>query len=570
MFNFRKMLLEGLAEHHDLLDESRLSDVQAAFPDLGNYVEILSKNDPSGNNKYLAWMALQFDNMTKGMSDAGKKSAAEKIINTVKAFHKNAQRLKEKDISVYKSVKDLENVVKSLGSSETQKKKQQKQVAMEGSSIVYEDEDFFIVRPETKEASCHYGQGTRWCISATKSQNYFDSYSKEGKVFYFLTNKNLPDDDPRKKLAFVFMESGEREETYNTPDNRISDAEASRAMSQNSTKETGGDGSSFRLLTTIMEDHLEKNPPDWVEKIDEKMEEIQRNFDENAKSGHVGLYWDHGDESNDVYFSADAFFEIGELKWVKPKIEFDYRGADRKQILRSLSDAFGDNNVYAGIEDADLDDGTLRMQLGTNDRYGVEGFRDTAEMALEVDAKYEEIFNTFVEKLGEAGLITGTISQKRDELLKGLEFENFDIDTEGSIITFTDTLGVNLAANLPVRLGHILSSEKFESLLSAKITQLVRASFDADERQLSLMESLWGKQKIPQFSLKDKGLSKDNSKALIDIIFHADVKAEDDYAKWVVDTVEFLDTKHDELEVFCAEAIKEIVKELEAIKELKL
>jgi hypothetical protein len=48
-----------------------------------------------------------------------------------------------------------------------------------------------IVRPESTEASCYFGQGTRWCISATQSTNYFDQYSGQGKAFYFVNFTHL-------------------------------------------------------------------------------------------------------------------------------------------------------------------------------------------------------------------------------------------------------------------------------------------------------------------------------------------------------------------------------------------
>ena len=66
------------------------------------------------------------------------------------------------------------------------------------------NEDYMVVRPRSEEGSCYFGQGTKWCISATQSQNYFDSFTSEGKGFYFVFFHHTPQGDPLKKMAMVF------------------------------------------------------------------------------------------------------------------------------------------------------------------------------------------------------------------------------------------------------------------------------------------------------------------------------------------------------------------------------
>jgi len=105
----------------------------------------------------------------------------------------------------------------------SQKKKKEKEAALGGASILQDDEDFFIIRPETKEASCFFGKKTKWCISAERSQNYFDSYTRQGKAFFFILNKNLNDDSIYRKLALVYEKNGEFESFFDTADDESTD-----------------------------------------------------------------------------------------------------------------------------------------------------------------------------------------------------------------------------------------------------------------------------------------------------------------------------------------------------------
>ena len=55
--------------------------------------------------------------------------------------------------------------------------------------IFYQDRDITIYNPKTKEESCHYGRGTRWCTAATKGGNMFDSYNERGPLYIIVPKK---------------------------------------------------------------------------------------------------------------------------------------------------------------------------------------------------------------------------------------------------------------------------------------------------------------------------------------------------------------------------------------------
>ena len=55
-------------------------------------------------------------------------------------------------------------------------------------NVIFENDEWKIIRVESKEASCKYGSNTRWCISASHDNRYSD-YSGNNYI-YFIFDKN--------------------------------------------------------------------------------------------------------------------------------------------------------------------------------------------------------------------------------------------------------------------------------------------------------------------------------------------------------------------------------------------
>jgi len=72
----------------------------------------------------------------------------------------------------------------------TQMKKKLKSMIKNESEVVWENENWMVVIPYTEEAAVYYGQSTKWCISATESENHFDRYVRQGKRFFLVLSKN--------------------------------------------------------------------------------------------------------------------------------------------------------------------------------------------------------------------------------------------------------------------------------------------------------------------------------------------------------------------------------------------
>lgn len=171
-----------------LILEGRYEDVIKKYnpqPSELEAIDYLSKEDPSGNNKYLDWMSKVWLGHTNELP------TDEEILDLVKNFHQNLSRIKNKDINSY-TFKEL-GVVVDEAVRKAYAKKAKKNVIK-----VFENDDILVLAPLSVEASCKYGAGTKWCIAATNNNMvgnpHFEDYSKHSS-FYFLINKKM---DPKK------------------------------------------------------------------------------------------------------------------------------------------------------------------------------------------------------------------------------------------------------------------------------------------------------------------------------------------------------------------------------------
>ena len=247
--NYRRFLAEDEAQ---LLIEARETDalkrVVKGIKDEGiqefltSYMDQFLNLDPSGNQKYALWIAKILNRgahtADKNAKEAGVSaldhpdsiknyvgSIARSIRQNLALYHKLAQRnLIEKDINKFGNGPDWAHAVYRANKEleEKERMKAMEKQAKSETEVLESGDDYMMVRPTTKEGSCYYGQGTRWCISATQSQNYFDSYTGEGKGFYFVFFHHLPQGDTNKKMALVY-EPGydEPSEVYDTPDDEV-------------------------------------------------------------------------------------------------------------------------------------------------------------------------------------------------------------------------------------------------------------------------------------------------------------------------------------------------------------
>ncbi len=189
------LLVETVSE---VLLEGRLEDVKAKYDEeFGDIIDDLSRLDPSGNNKYLAWMANQYFTDRDGngpsvtiLGDAvgryhkelariNTKLSTEVVTNNPDFYPGRATRRvtnNPKDINSYPSYESLLKVVEAS--------EENVPVSTERDKI-YQDDKWTVIIPKTHKASCKYGVHSGWCVSVD-NDHYFKRYTEDGMLAFVL------------------------------------------------------------------------------------------------------------------------------------------------------------------------------------------------------------------------------------------------------------------------------------------------------------------------------------------------------------------------------------------------
>ena len=430
-------------------------------------------------NKFIFWVAKNYfdegdgvkpyDLSIKKMFDdhSGITRFAD-LVTVLEKYADNVERglipKEQGDIYKLKSFADVKKL--NDAAEEVITKSKEKEMAKAGAEVVLDGENFFLVRPMTEEASCLFGRNTRWCISATKSRNYFNQYVGEGKAFYFLRNENLPNDHIYKKIAFVVdndsMESMEPYEIYDAEDNSIDMDEVISAIQENIfgerydeiinggseptkkdiekftklgmkgldkvTKENledeimeQGSELAYEYLSEIndeMYSHLSDNPASAG--MEERMNEIQERAERELK--HVSVYseYDNYGDGDFIHFSGYLGFDFSDLDWEWDNLE--------DKIETIVSDEFG----YGYSDDIEIQgdaEGGYEVRLSLQNDYDepatADGFEGFVNRMIEIDNDYDKYRDDMIDRFQDDGL---TKSEAAD-FLGGLQ-EKIDAETE--------------------------------------------------------------------------------------------------------------------------------------------
>ncbi len=350
-----------------VLSEGRKEDVLKKYPQYAETIDTFftGDNDPSGNNKYLAKMVKLLEHEMKswkeGNSVAGNVpdeelvnrymyATARRIKHIVIDFHNMAKYMKgakqSTDINSYKSLFDLQ---KALDEAEKVKdRKEQEKIhkakMREDADRIYQDKTTLVVRPQSEGASCYYGQGTKWCISATDSQNYWNKYTEEdGAIFFFILDKEVAkkaeDDNPNYdsryenagKIAFVYngdnLDAEQAWDAYDEVDDQV-DGDIRFWY-----EETWGEEKTNAIINAIQES-IDEDPPEAGFDIEEAIDELAEYAD-----GLQGLDWNN--EEGGVYLSVE-WNEWGEY----PSVD----------VSGHVTLYFDEYDLETASEDADIED----------------------------------------------------------------------------------------------------------------------------------------------------------------------------------------------------------------------
>jgi hypothetical protein len=174
-------------------------------------IRLLAERDPSGNQKYLDWGAK--------MLAAGQALAPE-IADVLDLYHRfrgqpyvhgRVRRFADRvhpDVYTYRpqdfaSLRD--HLIKLKRVQDRKAKKRERLYRIEGAveaDVVHDSSDLLVRHVKNKQASVHYGLGTKWCIAMLR-EGYFEDYDAQNATFFFFERKAKRGDDFDKVCLMV-------------------------------------------------------------------------------------------------------------------------------------------------------------------------------------------------------------------------------------------------------------------------------------------------------------------------------------------------------------------------------
>ena len=194
--------------NEDFLTEA-IEDMKKYYPnipdkDFMTYIEL----DPTyrkGSDRagtYAKWILA--------LANSGKIDNIGHMKDLLTRFEDSKNDLINKDISRYKSMVEVEDMLNDENSYKEKTHRQEvRQRQKERSHVdidkdadkVYEDSKWTIYIPKTYAASCKLGQGTTWCTASTESDYYYNTYKERyGGDYYIIVSKS----NPNEKYQFHF------------------------------------------------------------------------------------------------------------------------------------------------------------------------------------------------------------------------------------------------------------------------------------------------------------------------------------------------------------------------------
>ena len=181
-------------------------------------IEMLIDFDEQYKFKHLGWMAKTLANEVKAVVDADERwdkfwarQKIEIITSAVSDFVRYKDLMKKKDINMYSDVNELLDAIKEdVINRRIRKAREAREKGRNVSdqlydsgqaSVIYEDDQYFVIRPFTRDSSCYFGAKTNWCIAQEHNQMFAQYTEAEGKIFYFIKDDSKRPDDYNVKMS---------------------------------------------------------------------------------------------------------------------------------------------------------------------------------------------------------------------------------------------------------------------------------------------------------------------------------------------------------------------------------
>jgi hypothetical protein len=175
--------------------------------DMGDRViAYIVSRDPSTNKSFSQWLVTRYCSGSYRIEDLESRIPANLAL-----FTRAKPRLEKRDINQYPDVAALESALdpfrENVPVTANQEKRLVRQRLRNDDQVefIYDSPELSISSPKTFEAACYYGRNTKWCT--TETQERFDQYAKDGKLYIILDKKN------NRRWQFHFATSQFMDET---------------------------------------------------------------------------------------------------------------------------------------------------------------------------------------------------------------------------------------------------------------------------------------------------------------------------------------------------------------------
>ena len=391
----------------NLLLEGRKEDILKKYGQMDDTAEdtihYFSTSDPSGNNKYLEWMTKMWLSLGSDKSYSPKDN---EVVDVVKLFHKNIQRITNKDINSY-SFLELKETAKEA--EEKRELAQLKKEAKKQKTVIYEDDKWFVVSPHTWKASCYYGAGTKWCVTMKNTSNHWDNYSRRAS-FHYIIDKTKGKTDPLYKVAYRKIGHGGRYELWNAEDLEISRQKIGQEWFDSLPK---------GMKEKINVYHEEKYPkgviPEWISD-DPKAQALLNHLGDVGIESVDDSYYDMSlYDTDEGYYVVGDSYEMDDALWNyyddMPNDELvDYYDHDGYYIQMYDEDGFIDEQVEAYLDN--MSEGEMLENTDKDSRY--------EDIETEIEELRDELKGIYVE------------TDEDEEKVNDLEFQIEELINEQS------------------------------------------------------------------------------------------------------------------------------------------
>lgn len=201
---------------------SKVDTIKVKFPRITEATfKKFVNGDTTPTKKYLEYMCSMWTKKLEGLHPI---KSAEFLITMVKSFD---ELLPYNDVSkdIYSSNFKTFLSLTSYVDKFRQIKEDKEFIREDHVDVLWETDDYLMVRPKTHVGSLKYGANTRWCTASKSNPSTFNSYIAGGLLVYLIDKKNSKG-SVYSKVAFY--ERGTNlfsgcMEIYNQSDNNIQD-----------------------------------------------------------------------------------------------------------------------------------------------------------------------------------------------------------------------------------------------------------------------------------------------------------------------------------------------------------